>query len=217
MSATLKTILLLAICFVISGLRPALADDLTFYVRAQGGLSQSALEDNDLRNEAGKIVGKLSQSRTTYLAYRLSVGANLTDYFSVELGYLRLGESQYDIEDSTDNFKKVAQVTSKAMAIDLVTRTHLPLTDDIKIFAVAGFASYTVNNDDEDNKHVSYRHKETAVRPEIGAGIEMAFTDAILLDASVIQIYGKGSPSSGVEKDMPNQRFFSVGLSYLFS
>lgn len=231
----LKKVLSTALCGVsVLGMMAANAAAPGVYVSGQLGYAQTNMKGMTNLNALSKTL-EPSFSLTIKdpsdknlanngLAGRLAIGYQFNQNFAVELGYLKLGSRQVNV-DATKKDETApitlqdASVKLAQNAIDLAAKGILPIGNNFNVYGKVGLAYLTSNlsiNGKADDKKHSYNINEQAGfekrqwAPEAAIGVSYDITPNVSVDTSWTHIHPIGKNRAG------NVNFLAVGLSYNF-
>lgn len=184
-----------------------------------GSFGQSRFHDDTSRSEKDDVLADLigfgpdsSNEDTKDTAYKLQVGYQINQYFSVEGGYIDLGQQEYKAR--FDDVTAKLETSAKGWNIDAVLT--LPINAGVSLFAKIGAFNAELEQKlsaSASGFYESETEKDTELKAKYGVGVAYNFYQALSARAEVEYFNKLGDKDQTGEVDVT---LFSIGLSYQF-
>ena len=163
--------------------------------------------NNQLSSNGSPAVS--SNSSGSGAQWRLQLGYQFNDTFSIEGGYIDFGKAKYSANYGSGN----AQGTLKAGGVDVAGLVSLPLNDQLSVFGKLGLAAAQVKSSLSTDTLGNFDSKKTMVRPLVGIGAVYKLNASWDLrgDLDSVRDLGKNDTTGKMSTTM-----FSLGTVYHF-
>jgi OOP family OmpA-OmpF porin len=158
-----------------------------WYMGAGVGQSRASIDDarliRSLTANGATLTGFKTDERD--LGYKLFVGKQLNQYFSVEAGYFDLGKFSFDSTTSGNGALR-GEVGFRGVNLDLVGQ--LPLSERFSLLGRAGMQYAKTNTHFGGNRLAAVTNPDPSARKlngKIGLGMEYKLSEALALRAEV--------------------------------
>lgn len=198
------------------------------YVGAQVGIG-AADDGNFFQKNVEALSNDIPGSAETHEgggAGRIFVGYNFVKYFSIEAGYMLLGNNTYEYKNSTYNLHLNYKIST--YAIDLVGKFMLPLGDsNWNLYAKLGGAyvngKITADARMPDPIGIGTDTRSyNAICPAYGLGVAYNFNENVSMDLSWFGTYSNSHFNTGdknidSKKPVPTTNAIMFGVAYKFT